>query len=70
MWIIALLTSINNDGEEVKHLSGIAGVMNDRIDYLTTLSKNLTFVQRQYIPHRHYSTQLTQSVQFHKYANI
>lgn len=60
--VIAIPTGFIVDGKEVKVLTGIIGSQGDQIDYLTNISRLLSFAERKLIPHRHHSNQISQSV--------
>ena len=60
--VFGLLMSILNDGSEIKKVSGIAGPMNDLIDYLTTMRNRDTLLDTLIQALRHFTVLLTQKV--------
>ena len=60
--VFGLLMSILNDGSEIKKVSGIAGPMNDLIDYLTTMRNHDTLLDTLIQALRHFRVLLTQKV--------
>lgn len=62
--VIGLPTGFIVDGKEVKALTAIVGANGERIDYLTCISRHLSFLAQQLQAHRHYSVQVSQAVMF------